>query len=92
MMFLSNDPIYKKLLDTFNRDTQLAIYHFALICQPAENLMEYILKRENMIQIFIQPYNSIILRCFEGRINISPTNFIRYSDIQESSNCVLFPK
>ena len=87
MTFLSSDPVYKKVEALFNSDTHASIYHFAIICQPRQNAMEFIIKRETLSQVFIQPYNPHVLLMFEGRLTISPENFVRYKDMntKESS-------
>ena len=77
---MSSDPIYKQVEALFNGDTQISIYHFALICQPTEYKMEFLFKRESLNQIYIQPYNPYVLLMFEGRISLSPQNFVRHED------------
>ena len=80
MTFMTTDPIYIKLKEMFELDNNLILYHFALVCQPSDCLGEFVLKRNNLQEIVVHPYNPYVLLMFEGSIIISPENCIQFVD------------
>ena len=63
-------------------DEFLGIYHYVLTCNNVENMV--ILKRIQLIECYTTPYNPILLKAFDQRVDVLPvTSFHQWDIFQE---------